>query len=343
MNVKNIFLIALLLVVVTTLGAVSASQDALAGDELTIDENMSIETSVDGEILEQTDNAIINESYDSNDKLEEYDSAKLTSSGSFVDVTDAYNLLNEFRGESGVWYWNSDDTTKTVFNTNSTNQLNSLTRDADLEKTAQLRAKELVELFDHTRPDGSICFDIYPNDSWASGENIAYGQKTCAQVTEAWKETNDPYSGQGHRRNMLSTNFNCVGIAGFELNGVIYWVQAFGNRDHPNTNYGTSTTSVNTPSKKITPTIKSSGKITFKAKSKSKKFTVTLKAGKNVIKKAQIILKISKKTLKVKTNKNGKATFNIKLTKKGKYTGKLSFSGNSKYNKVTTNLKITIR
>ena len=43
--------------------------------------------------------------------------------------------------------------------------------------------------------------------------------------------TYDDYSGQGHRRNMLGTNFNCVGIACYQASdGSCYWVQCFGKR-----------------------------------------------------------------------------------------------------------------
>ena len=146
----------------------------------------------------------------------------------FIDVSDAFKYLNAFRTEKGVWYWNKDDNTKTYFNTNNNNNLKPLTWDSDLEKTAKIRAKEIAKSFSHTRPDGTSCFKAYPNNLLGMGENIACGQTSCLEVTEAWKETNDPYDGQGHRRNMLSSGFNCVGIAGYKLNGIIYWVQAFG-------------------------------------------------------------------------------------------------------------------
>ena len=84
-----------------------------------------------------------------------------------------------------------------------------------LEGTAKIRAKELVSQFSHTRPNGSVCFTAYPQGMMAMGENIAYGFSSAQAVTEAWKETNEKYSGQGHRRNMLSDDFNAVGIAGY--------------------------------------------------------------------------------------------------------------------------------
>ncbi|MBE6500389.1 MAG: CAP domain-containing protein [Methanobrevibacter thaueri] len=146
----------------------------------------------------------------------------------FVDSSQAFQSLNSFRLEDGVWYWNKDDTTKTYFNTGGNTTLKALSWDSDLEETAKIRAKEISISFSHNRPDGSSCWTIYP-DYWGMGENIAYGTSLSGKaVTELWKETNDPYSGQGHRRNMLDPGFNRVGIAGFEKDGIIYWVQAFG-------------------------------------------------------------------------------------------------------------------
>lgn len=147
---------------------------------------------------------------------------------SFLDVTEAYNLLNEFRAEKDVWYWNPDNTTKTVFNSGNGSTLSPLARNSALEETAKVRAKELVQQFSHTRPNGTICFTAYPSGMMAAGENIAAGHPSIQVVTEAWKETSMKYDGQGHRRNMLSSEFNAVGIAGYYHNGVIYWVQCFG-------------------------------------------------------------------------------------------------------------------
>ena len=117
-----------------------------------------------------------------------------------------------------------------MYNSGNGKTLSALKRDSALEETAKIRAKELVDQFSHTRPNGSVCFTAYPQGMMAMGENIAYGFSSAQSVTEAWKETNEKYSGQGHRRNMLSDDFNAVGIAGYIHNGTIYWVQAFGYR-----------------------------------------------------------------------------------------------------------------
>ncbi|MNC67305.1 Cysteine-rich secretory protein family protein [compost metagenome] len=50
-----------------------------------------------------------------------------------------------------------------------------------------------------------------------AGENIAMGQRTPQEVMTAWMNS------AGHRANILSANFNYIGV-GFDNN---YWVQEF--------------------------------------------------------------------------------------------------------------------
>ena len=317
---KKIFLISLLLVILSIgAGAVSASQDNATVDELTIAENVDIESS-------DINNTPIESSNDDQQGLEKSNDDVLSSDGAYLDVKDAYTQLNSFRTEQNVWQWNPDDTTKTVFNSNDANTLQPLSRDINLELTAKVRAKEIAQSFSHTRPDGTPCYTAFPSDLTAMGENIAYGQKSADEVTEAWKETNDPYAGQGHRRNMLNSTYNCVGIAGYKVNGVIYWVQNFGR-------------STNIISEEVTPKIIAK-KATYKAK-KSKKYSITLTGGKAPVEKVKLTLKIGKKKFTATTNAKGKATFKIKLTKKGTYKGKIT-SKSTNFLKVGSK-KVTIK
>lgn len=89
---------------------------------------------------------------------------------------------------------------------------------------ADIRAKELVEKFDHERPDGSSCFTVMDENNvkygWA-GENIAYGYKTPESVMEGWMNS------EGHRANILFENFSGIGVGCYEDNGKLYWVQMF--------------------------------------------------------------------------------------------------------------------
>lgn len=102
--------------------------------------------------------------------------------------------------------------------------------DYALERVAMKRAVEIALSYDHTRPNGTKCFTAYPSGYMAEGENIAAGYMSAAKVFNGWKEENESYGGQGHRRNMLSSNFKAVGIGHVVYQGCHYWVQEFGDK-----------------------------------------------------------------------------------------------------------------
>ncbi|MCC8072510.1 MAG: CAP domain-containing protein [Clostridiales bacterium] len=135
------------------------------------------------------------------------------------------SMINKLRTGSNAWYWNSDNKTKTV-----KTDLKALTYDYDLEKIAMQRAAEIAVYFSHTRPNGESCFTAYSDAEYiyyAAGENIAYGQTDAQWANDDWTEEDCDYSGQGHRRNMLSSSYTAVGIAHVYYNGVHYWVEEF--------------------------------------------------------------------------------------------------------------------
>ena len=152
------------------------------------------------------------------------------SAGKYCSTSAAYKKLNTFRTKKGVWYWNRNNKTKTVFNKSGKTTLKKLKKSSSLEKTAKTRAKEIATTFSHTRPNGTSYSTAFASSYTATGECIAYGYDTAAEVIEAWKEADANYSGQGHRRNMLSTKFTQVGIACYEVNGVKYWVMDLGGK-----------------------------------------------------------------------------------------------------------------
>ena len=133
------------------------------------------------------------------------------------------SLINDFRTGGNAWVWDASDTEK-----ESVTGLEALTYDYGLERVAMQRAAELVFLYSHTRPNGESCFTAYENRG-AAGENIAIGTGSYSvqEVYEMWLEENEPYSGQGHRRNMLGSSFRYVGLASVEYNGCHFWVQEF--------------------------------------------------------------------------------------------------------------------
>ena len=149
-----------------------------------------------------------------------------TGEDSVASITDseikaAFDDTNSFRTGSEAWYWNSDDSTKTDL----TGTLSALTFDEKLAKAAAIRAEEIASSFSHTRPDGTTCYTVLAEvgaSCGAYGENIAAGYRTGNSVVLGWREDDDSYSGQGHRRNMLSSDFKKIGIAYYDKSGSTY-------------------------------------------------------------------------------------------------------------------------
>ncbi len=81
---------------------------------------------------------------------------------------------------------------------------------------AKLRAQELLVRFDHTRPDGTICFTVFDelgvNELFSSmGENIAMGHRSPEDVVNAWM--NSP----GHRANILDPDYEQLAVGVVEI------------------------------------------------------------------------------------------------------------------------------
>jgi uncharacterized protein YkwD len=56
----------------------------------------------------------------------------------------------------------------------------------------------------------------------SGGENIAKGQRTPAEVMNAWMNS------AGHRSNILSASYSQIGVGlAKDRNGVAYWTQMF--------------------------------------------------------------------------------------------------------------------
>ena len=133
--------------------------------------------------------------------------------------------INAFRtSETDAWCWDRSDSTRQPCLTTE------LEYDYELERVAMQRAAEIALSYDHTRPNGKECFTAYPSGYMRKGENIAAGYGSAAEVFDGWKEENESYAGQGHRRNMLSDKFKAVGIGHVVYQGCHYWVQEFGDR-----------------------------------------------------------------------------------------------------------------
>jgi uncharacterized protein YkwD len=99
----------------------------------------------------------------------------------------------------------------------------ALRYDPSLARAAQGHAEDMVArgYFDHVSPDGRRFSDraaAAGYQGFATGENIAQGQRSAAEVMRAWMNSS------GHRRNILSSESNELGVGVHDNT----WVQVFG-------------------------------------------------------------------------------------------------------------------
>jgi uncharacterized protein YkwD len=179
-----------------------------------------------------------------------------------VQVTGTYGqteartmlqMINEFRTGEDAYYLDKDDST-----TVTCSDLGELVYDYGLEKIAMQRAMEIALSFEHTRPNGNSCFTAYTEDYSGNGENIAFasaGYGSAATIFNAWREDDKLYAGQGHRRNMLNSEYKAIGIGHVYYNGRHYWVQEFSgtvaDTNEVVANNSDTTVSVEVSSKKV--------------------------------------------------------------------------------------------
>ena len=119
-------------------------------------------------------------------------------------------------------YTKAQEVLQSVNDERKANGAEPLKMDAELQETAMTRAAELALNFDHTRPDGTICFTIC---SKSHGENIACGMTTSSDVMKRWMNS------ATHKSNILDNSFKSIGIGCFKNGNVYYWVQNFSMYD----------------------------------------------------------------------------------------------------------------
>lgn len=121
----------------------------------------------------------------------------------YDEINEVLKYVNQYRAEAGV---------------------DPVVLDAELTKCAMQRAAELMVHAGHDRPDNSSFSTVIDESIFGTlcGENIAGGQKTAAEVSETW------YNSEGHYANMISSAWETIGIGCFyQEDGTRYWVQLF--------------------------------------------------------------------------------------------------------------------
>ncbi len=97
----------------------------------------------------------------------------------------------------------------------------------ELSRVARYKSADMANkgYFSHNSPTYGTPFQMMENFGLrftAAGENIAYGQRTPAEVMRDWM--NSP----GHRSNIMSGSFSEIGVGlAKNKNGVCYWTQMF--------------------------------------------------------------------------------------------------------------------
>lgn len=96
-----------------------------------------------------------------------------------------------------------------------------LERNESLMEAAAIRAEEIAEKFDHTRPNGlrfdSVLSYVGINNGYC-GENIAGHGGNAAAVVRGWMNSS------GHKKNILNSKYTEIGVGYTEEGG---WVQIF--------------------------------------------------------------------------------------------------------------------
>jgi uncharacterized YkwD family protein/spore coat assembly protein SafA len=105
--------------------------------------------------------------------------------------------------------------------------LSPLKMNWELSRVARYKSADMANkgYFSHNSPTYGTPFQMMENFGLrftAASENIAYGQRTPAEVVRDWM--NSP----GHRSNIMSGSYNEIGVGlAKNKNGVCYWTQMF--------------------------------------------------------------------------------------------------------------------
>ncbi|MBQ4243449.1 MAG: CAP domain-containing protein, partial [Clostridia bacterium] len=94
---------------------------------------------------------------------------------------------------------------------------------------ASVRAKEIIDVWSHTRPDGrnkSSVLDDFGLESIPMGENLAKGGAQNSETVA--KMVDSLMNSEGHRANILNPDVTYTGVAAaFDENGKAYVCQLF--------------------------------------------------------------------------------------------------------------------
>lgn len=120
-----------------------------------------------------------------------------------------------------------DEVARLVNIERSKNGLPGLTINWQLSRVARYKSQDMINknYFSHTSPTYGSPFKMMESFGIrfsSAGENIAYGQRTPAEVMNSWMNSS------GHRANILSPSYTQIGVGLAKTSsGVCYWTQMF--------------------------------------------------------------------------------------------------------------------
>ena len=157
---------------------------------------------ITGRATEKTENNNNNNNTTTNDDITIEEDVVPTSEALSKDIFD---LVNEEREKA---------------------DLNKLTYNENIQKAADIRAKEIVTEFSHTRPDGTSCTTVIPEeiDYFVTGENII---KADNAIATAENLMNSWMNSQGHKDNILLAGYTSMVVGVYVNNDMTYAVQIF--------------------------------------------------------------------------------------------------------------------
>ncbi len=117
--------------------------------------------------------------------------------------------------------------------------LEELAEDENLAAIAMQRAAETAICWSHTRPDGTEAWSAYSeyrgdHEEFVFtqiGEAIACGPGEAEEIFAAWTQEQGTYADLGNRENILSEDYNAVGIACASYNDTCFWVLELADLD----------------------------------------------------------------------------------------------------------------
>ena len=99
------------------------------------------------------------------------------------------------------------------------NGLSALVWNDSLASSAQIRAREIVACFDHSRPDGS--------EWWTAGDQLQMAENLGKIQLSAEKVVGEWMASSSHAANILNGAYTNMGVACYYCNGTYYWAQEF--------------------------------------------------------------------------------------------------------------------